>query len=172
MTGPKTSVRAISLPGATPSSTVGRTKRAAFIARDDRPRPSTSMLGSFRDAGVINPSMRFLLALGDNRTHLHTGFQAVADHALAGRLGERPGNSSCLAYRYRQRGGQAALPGAAKGAVSNNFGGHFQIRIWQDDHRVFCPALALSAFAVGSGPAVNVTRHLGGADKADALTSG
>ena len=112
--------------------------------------------------------MRCLLGWDDHRSHLHAGVQAVADHPAGGRIADRFGELVArFADRDRQGDRQAALPGAAEGAVGDDLHCHLHVGIRQDDDRVLGPALGLGALAVGGRAAVDVPGYRRRADKAD-----
>jgi hypothetical protein len=52
-----------------------------------------------------------------------------------------------------QRGGQAALPGAAEGGVGDDARRHLHVGVGQHDDGVLGAALGLHALAVGRAPA-------------------
>ena len=107
--------------------------------------------------------MRCLLSRRDHRAHLHAGLQPVADHPplRPPRRWRLVKGSARLADGDGQRSRQAALPGAAEGAVGQDARGHLQVGVRQDHDRVLGAALALGALAVGRRPAVDVQRRPG-----------
>ena len=96
------------------------------------------------------------------------GFEAVA--YANGECSVRDGITECFlrfADGDSHGNGQAALPGAAERAVADDLRRQFHVRIGQNDHVIFCAALALHALAARRRARVHMFGDGRGADKTD-----
>ena len=109
----------------------------------------------------------------DHRAHLHAFVEAIAHAQRRSRLGNRIAKSLLrFADRHRDGNRQAALSGAAKGAVADDLRGHLHVGVGQNDDVVLRAALALRALPVLTGARIDVPRDRRGTDKTDGANLG
>src|SRR5712692_6954289 len=122
------------------------------------------MLWNPRVAAVQQDFRSLLHASGDQRldpclalrcdhgAHLHALVEPVAYPQRRGGLGNRVTKSFlCFTNRHCHGDGQAALPGAAEGAVADDLRGHLHVSVWQNNDMVLGAALALRSLSVLTG---------------------
>ena len=109
----------------------------------------------------------------DHRAHLHVFIEAVAGFEFRRGVGDGVAKSLLrFADGDRDGDGEAALAGAAEGAVADDLRGHGHVGIGEHDNMIFGSALALGTFAVGGGAGVDVLRNRSRSDEADGANFG